>query len=102
MVIHLVVTALIYIMLLVLAYEAMIFNNISEEKSEEIITLSFKRAYTILLFGLLVVYSMVKHPYTDYDHQTTSFLILGSKFISVLTLGGSLFLLSRKRCKSIR
>lgn len=102
MVIHFVVIALTYLMLIVLAYEVMIFITADEEKSKEIINVAFNRAYTILYFGLLVVYSMVKHPYTDFDHQTTSFLILGSKIVSVLTLGGSLFFLNRKRCKNTR
>ncbi|OIU70482.1 hypothetical protein BHE18_12285 [Rossellomorea aquimaris] len=102
MVMHFAITALIYILLLVLTYEAIILNNSSTDKSIEIITLSFNRAYTILLFGLLIVYGMVKHPYTDFDHQTTSFLILGSKFISLLTLGGSFILLYRKSCKNFR
>jgi hypothetical protein len=100
MVIQYVVLALTYLLLLVLAYQVIIFMN--DEKSEEIISVAFNHAYTILFFGLLVVYSMVQHPYTDFDHQTTSFLILGSKLISVLTLGGSLYLLTRKRCKSTR
>ncbi|MCM3719500.1 hypothetical protein [Fictibacillus phosphorivorans] len=102
MFIHYVVAALVYILLLVFAYAVMIFINMGEDKSEKIITSSFYRAYTVLLFGMLLVYTIVIHPHTDLDHQTTSLLILISKFISVLTLGGSLYLMTKKGFKRLR
>lgn len=100
--IQFVVILLTYLMVIVLAYEGIVFITGNEKKSVEIINVAFKRAYIILFFSLLVVYSIVIHPFTDVDYETTSFLILGSKFISMLTLGGSLFLLNKKRYKKPR
>lgn len=95
--IHLAVAILVYVMLLVLAYEIVLFTNLEEEESDEIIHKSFRNALSILVYGLLIVYGLLVIPHITLDHQTTSYLILTSKFVSVLTLGISLFLLSRKK-----
>lgn len=93
--IHLAVAGLAYLLILVLAYIITIFINLEEAESEKIITKAFNNAYLILAFGLLVVYSLFILPHITLDHQTTSYLILVSKFISVVTLGVSLFVLNR-------
>lgn len=102
MLIQFVVISLVYLMLIVLTYEAIIFATTNEEKGKEIINASYNRAFTVLVFGLLVVYGIVIHPATDIDYQTTSILILVSKSISIITLGCSLYLLSRKSFKNTR
>jgi hypothetical protein len=91
------VIVLTYVMFLVLAYGIILFTKLEEKKSEEIINKAFNNAYSILAFSLLVVYSLFVLPHIPLDYQTTSYLILASKFLSVFTLGGSLFLLSRRR-----
>lgn len=94
--IHIATTALVYVVLLVLTYEAVIFTSSNEEKSEEVINKAYHNAYSILMFGLFVTYTLVQIPLIYLDSQTASYLLLTSKFISVLTLGGSLFILNRK------
>lgn len=94
--IHFAIAALFYLILLVLAYEIIIFVNLKEEDSEKIILQSFDHAFSILIFGLIVVYAMLILPHITLEYEMTTYLILASKFISVLTLGGSLFLLNRK------
>ncbi|MCM3768071.1 hypothetical protein [Neobacillus niacini] len=96
--IQLAIAGLTYFIILVLAYTIIIFTNLGEEKSEEIIKRAFNNAYSILAFGLLVIYALIVLPHITVDYQTTSYLILASKFISVFTLGGSLFIFTRKRC----
>jgi hypothetical protein len=95
--IQLAVAGLTYIIILVLAYMIIIFTNLEEKKSEEIISTAFNNAYSILAFGLLVVYGLIVLPHITLDYQTASYLILASKLVSIFTLGGSLFLLTRKR-----
>jgi hypothetical protein len=96
--IHYAVIGLTYLIILVIAYAVSISTNSEEEKSEVIIDKAFKNAFSILAFGLLVVYGLFLIPHITLDHQTTSYLILASKFISVFTLGGTLFILNKKRC----
>ncbi|WHZ03573.1 hypothetical protein QNH48_02475 [Neobacillus sp. YX16] len=96
--IHYAVIGLAYLIILVIAYAVIIFTNSEEEKSEVIIDKAFKNAFSILAFGLLVVYGLFLIPHITLDSQTTSYLILASKYISVFTLGGTLFILNKKRC----
>lgn len=96
--IHYAVIGLTYFIILVIAYAVIIFTNSEEEKSELILDKAFKNAYSILAFGLLVVYGLFLLPHITLDYQTTSYLILASKFISVFTLGGTIFILNKKRC----
>lgn len=95
--IQLAVTGLTYFMILVLTYGITVFLSLDEEIGEEIIRRSFNYAYTILVFGLLVVYGLLVLPPVTLDHETASYLILASKCLSVFTLGGSLFILNRKK-----
>ncbi|MDQ0974023.1 hypothetical protein QFZ31_003901 [Neobacillus niacini] len=92
------VIGLTYLIILVIGYAVIIFSNSEEEKSEVIIDKAFKNAFSILAFGLLVVYGLFLIPHITLDNQTTSYLILASKYISVFTLGGTLFILNKKRC----
>jgi hypothetical protein len=96
--IHYAVIGLTYLIILVIAYAVSISTNSEEEKSEVIIDKAFKNAFSILAFGLLVVYGLFLIPHITLDHQTTSYLILASKYISVFTLGGTLYILNKKRC----
>jgi len=95
--INFVVAVLTYFMILVTAYIIVIFTNYKEETSEEIIVRAYNHAFVILAFGLFVVYTLIILPHITLDDQLASYLILISKFISILTLGGSLFLLTRKK-----
>ncbi|OMF63339.1 hypothetical protein BK139_01370 [Paenibacillus sp. FSL R5-0490] len=92
------VTVLIYTMLLIITYGFAILTKFKEDKGEEIFNRAFINAYVILLFGLLIIYTLIQHPHVPLDSGKTSYLLLSSKFLSLMTLGGSLFFLSRKRC----
>jgi hypothetical protein len=94
--IHIAVAIIAYLIILVLAYGAIIMNKRDYEKSEELIVLAFNNAFSILAFGVLVIYGLFMLPHITLDYQTTSYLILASKFLSVCTLGGSLYILNRK------
>ncbi|TKC14933.1 hypothetical protein [Robertmurraya kyonggiensis] len=84
--IHFVVAVIAYFILLVLTYGAIILKDRDDEEGEEIIVLAFNKAYVILAFGLLVVYSLFLLPHITLDYQTTSYLILVSKFIPYVPL----------------
>jgi len=94
--IYLAVAALTYIMILILAYGVIIFTKLEETKSEKIINKAFSNAYSILAFGLLIVYALFLLPHITVSNQTISYLLLISKYFSVFTLGGSLFFLAKK------
>jgi len=86
-----------YFIILVFTYAVTVLRSSEDVKGQEIINKAFDHAYMILMFGLVIVYFLVIFPHIPIDSQTTSYLLLASKFISVLTLGGSLFVLNRKR-----
>jgi hypothetical protein len=95
--IGLAVISLTYILLLVMSYQFFIFINEKDDKrSCIIITKSYQYAYSILLFGILVIYALVVLPHIHLDSQTISYLVLASKFMSMVTLAGSIYLLSKK------
>jgi hypothetical protein len=95
--IGLTIILLTYVLLLVMSYQMIIFINEKDEKrSYLIINKSYQYAYSILLFGILVVYALVVLPHIHLDSQTIGYLVLASKFISVGTLAGSIFLLRKK------
>jgi hypothetical protein len=95
--IGLAIILLTYILLLVISYQTIIFISEKDEKRcYLIINKSYKHAYSILLFGILVVISLIKLPHINVDNQTISYLLLSSKFISILTLAGSIFFLNKK------
>ncbi|MEH7255483.1 hypothetical protein V7111_25575, partial [Neobacillus niacini] len=86
-----------YMLLLVMSYQIFIFINEKDEKRGSLIIIkSYKHAYSILLFGILIVITLIKLPHITVDNQTISYLILSSKFVSVLTLAGSIFYLNKK------
>lgn len=89
---------LIYFIVLILAYVIIIFTNEDAEKSSKIINKAFQIAYSVLFFGFLVIYTLIIIPHITLEFQTTTYLILTSKFISVLSLGVSLAVLNRKSC----
>lgn len=96
MVINFMIVVLMYLLVLVLTYEVVILINSKDEKAEKIVNKAFKYAFFILFYCLLIVYSLIVLPHIVLDYITTAYLLLASKYISVLTLGGSIFILSRK------
>lgn len=95
--IGLTIILLTYLLLLVMSYQMILFINEKDEKRIcLIITKSYQNAFSILLFGILVVHSLVVLPHIHLDSQTIGYLVLLSKFISVVTLAGSIYLLSKK------
>lgn len=95
--IGLTIILLTYVLLLVMSYQFSIFINEKDDKrSCMIITKSYQYAYSILLFGILVIYALVVLPHIHIDSHTISYLVLASKFISIVTLAGSIYLLSKK------
>lgn len=98
--IALAVVLLTYFFLLVMAYVFVKIPKDHNEKDFMIINKSFYFAYSILGFALLVVITLVKLPHIPTDVETTSYLLLISKFISALTLAGSIFVLSKNLCKN--
>ncbi|MFJ7727570.1 hypothetical protein ACIQXV_15580 [Neobacillus sp. NPDC097160] len=93
------VVLLTYVTLLVLTYVIMIFTTENDEKGSWIINKAYQYYYSILIFSILVIIGLFKLPHITLDSQTASYLIIASKFISVLTLGGSIYVLSKRRCK---
>jgi hypothetical protein len=95
--IELAIILLTYLLLLVMSYQIIFLIDKKEGKRGSIIIItSYKHAYTILLFGILIVYTLIKLPYIHLESKTISYLILASKYISVITLAVSIFLLSKR------
>ena len=94
--IHFAVLALTYVVLLVITYAVTTFLNKGEEQSEEILRKAFNNALAVFVLGLMIVYALLVMPHIMVDHHLASYLIIGSKFVSVATLGISIFLLSRR------
>lgn len=90
------ITILIYTMLLIFTYGFAILTVFQEDKGEEIFNRAFNNAYVNLIFGLLIIYTLIQHPHIPMDTGKTSYLLLASKFLSLMTLGVSLFIFSRK------
>ncbi|WP_394236874.1 hypothetical protein [Niallia oryzisoli] len=86
-----------YFIIVVLTYVISVLKGSKDERGQEIINKAFNHAYIALILGLVFIYLLVILPHIPIDSQTTSYLLLASKFISALTLGGSLFILNRKR-----
>jgi hypothetical protein len=98
--VELAVVSLTYIIILVVCYVLITVSDRKDEKVILIINKAYQFAYSILLFGFLIVCLLIKLPHITLDTQTTSFLILACKLISVLTLGGSIYVLRRKFSKN--
>jgi hypothetical protein len=95
--IELAIIFLTYVTILVMSYMVIICLKDKDERGFRIINQAYQNAYSILLFSILVVIALIKLPHITLNNQTTSYLILSSKFISVLTLGVSIFLLNRNK-----
>ncbi|EKN70677.1 hypothetical protein BABA_04519 [Neobacillus bataviensis LMG 21833] len=95
------IVLLTYVTILVLSYAIIIFiQENDDDKGNMIINKAYQYYYSILIFSILIVLGLIKLPHITLDSQTTSYLIIASKFISVLTLGGSIYALSKKKCKN--
>ncbi|WP_147532806.1 hypothetical protein [Bacillus marasmi] len=88
-----------YFFVLVMGYLYTVYNNENKEKSQMIINKAYQYAYSILLFGILIVLALVFLPHITLDPLTTSYLILACKFVSVLTLAGCIFIFSKRTQK---
>jgi hypothetical protein len=95
--IEIAIILLAYVTILVMSYMIIICMKEKNERGIRIINQAYQNAFSIFLFSLLVVIALIKLPQITLTNQTTSYLILISKFISVLTLGGSIFLLNRNK-----
>lgn len=94
------IVLLTYVTILVLSYAILVFTQENDDKGSMIINKAYQYYYSILLISILVVLGLIILPHINLDSQTTSYLIIASKFISVLTLGGSIYVLSKKPCKN--
>lgn len=93
--IGLAILLLTYVILLVMAYLVTILTMEKEERSIIIINRAYNHAFAVFFFGILIVITLVKLPTITFDQQTTSYLLLSSKFVSALTLGVSIFILRK-------
>ncbi|MFF2448265.1 hypothetical protein ACFVSW_14290 [Neobacillus sp. NPDC058068] len=98
--IGIVIVLLTYVTILVLSYAILVFTQENDDKGSMIINKAYQYYYSILLFSILVVLALIILPHITLDSQTTSYLFIASKFISVLTLGGSIYVLSKKKWKN--
>ncbi|MBU8917015.1 hypothetical protein BGM25_13335 [Bacillus sp. FJAT-29953] len=94
--IELAIALLTYVLLVVMAYLVFVLSSEKEERGSLIINQAYNYAFAILSFGILVVIALVKLPNVTLNNQTTTYLILASKFISVITLGASVFILNKQ------
>jgi len=90
------VVGLTYLIILVVTYVISTCLNMEETQSEIIVDKAYYYAFGIFVIGLAIVYVLLAHPHVPIDHHTASYLILASKFISAVTLAGSLYFLSKK------
>lgn len=97
--IGLAIVLLTYVTILVLSYAILVFTQENDDKGNMIINKAYQYYYSILLISIFIVLGLIKLPHITLDSQTTSYLFIASKFISVLTLGGSIYVLSKKNVK---
>lgn len=93
MVMELAVVGLTYITLLVTAYVVITYTQ--DERNAPILRKAYQNAYSILAFNFLIVIALIELPHLTLNQHITSYLLLMSKLISVLTLAGTIFLLTR-------
>ncbi|CAG7657616.1 hypothetical protein ACFQI7_34880 [Paenibacillus allorhizosphaerae] len=93
--IELAIVLLTYVLLVVMAYLVFVFTSDKEKRGIIIINRAYNYAYSALSFGVLVIFALIKMPNVTLDKQTTNYLILACKFISVITLGGTAFILNK-------
>ncbi|RHW37995.1 hypothetical protein D1B31_14530 [Neobacillus notoginsengisoli] len=100
MAIGLAIALLTYAIILAMSYVVVIFTSEAEKNRKLIINTSYNHAFSVLFICILIVFILFLLPPIQLDVQKTSYLILASKFLSILTLGGSLFFLKRRRYKN--
>ncbi|RDU38734.1 hypothetical protein DRW41_04020 [Neobacillus piezotolerans] len=89
---------LVYLVVLALGYIASIYAP-SSQTSFFIINKSYTNAFFVLFIAIALAFLMIALPFIPVDKNYAAGLILGSKFISIITLFISLFVLSRKYLK---
>ncbi|MFJ5714495.1 hypothetical protein [Neobacillus sp. NPDC093127] len=94
------IVLLTYVTILVLSYVILVFTQENGDKGIMIINKAYQYYYSILLFSVFVVLGLMIFPHITLDSQTTSYLFIASKFIAVLTLGGSIYVFSKKKCRN--
>jgi hypothetical protein len=95
--INFLIVLLTYLMILVLSYEVVILFRSRNGNAEKIVNKALDYAFFILGYGLLIVYTLVVIPHIILDEITIAYLLLICKYISVITLGCSIFMLSRRK-----
>lgn len=90
------IVLLVYLLVVVLGYMTSIFVSASSKTSFLIINQSYRYAFLALLIFIAFVSILVALPFIPIQKSYTAHLILGSKFISIVTLLVSLFVLKRK------
>jgi len=90
------IVLLVYLLVVVLGYMTSIFVTASSKTSLLIINKSYKYAFLALLILISFVSILVALPFIPLDKSSTARLILGSKFISIVTLLVSMHVLKRK------
>lgn len=98
--IGLAILGLTYFFILVMAYVFVIYCNEKEENRSLIINKAYQYAYSILFFSIFIVLTLVFLPHITLDNQTASYLILASKFFSVVTLAVSIYFFSKKQIEN--
>lgn len=89
------IITLTYIYILVIAYVFVIIKD-NSERAGMLINKAYQYAFSVLLYSFLLIWILLEFPYVTLDEHTASYLILTSKFASVLTLGCSIFVLRKK------
>ncbi|MCM3571098.1 hypothetical protein [Neobacillus mesonae] len=80
-------------LLLVMGYVFVTIPKHDDEKGLIITPKGFNIRFPFSLFSILFVIAFVKLPHIPTDYQTISYLLLASKFISILTLAGNIVIL---------
>ena len=95
--INFLIVLLTYLLMLVMSYEVVVLYGSKNENGEKIVNKALDYAFFILGFCLLIVYTLIVLPHILIDETTIAILLLVCKYISVITLGCSIFMLSRKK-----
>ncbi|CEG26945.1 hypothetical protein [Bacillus sp. B-jedd] len=90
------IVLLVYLLVVVLGYMTSIFVSASSQTGLIIINKSYRYAFLALLILIAFVAILVALPFIPVDKSYTARLILASKFISIVTLLVSLYVLKKK------
>ncbi|WP_409275936.1 hypothetical protein V1499_10165 [Neobacillus sp. SCS-31] len=90
---------LVYLIIVALGYMASIYVSTSSRTGLLIINKSYTNAFFVLFSMIALVVIGIALPFVPVDKSYAAGLILGSKFISIITLFISLYVLSRKYLK---